>query len=76
MASTLLYSLGLAVPNDLEGRVPVEVFESSWMRANPVRTGESSKPPGCTVAQESTLKTEAEEDLRIFDRLKALGYIE
>jgi predicted AlkP superfamily phosphohydrolase/phosphomutase len=76
MASTLLYSLGLAVPEDLEGRVPVEVFESSWVRANPVRTGEPSRPPQVTVAQGSAPKTEAEEDLLIFDRLRALGYIE
>jgi predicted AlkP superfamily phosphohydrolase/phosphomutase len=76
MASTLLYSLGLEVPEDMEGRVPVEVFEPSWVKANPVRIGEPSKPPGSLLSKASAPKTEAEDDSLVFERLKALGYLE
>jgi predicted AlkP superfamily phosphohydrolase/phosphomutase len=76
MASTLLYSLGLEVPEDLEGRVPVEVFESSWVKTHPAQIGNPSKPPTSLALQRSRPKVDAEEDPIIFERLKALGYIE
>jgi predicted AlkP superfamily phosphohydrolase/phosphomutase len=76
MASTLLYSLGLEVPEDMEGRVPVEVFEPSWVKATPVRIGEPSKPPGAPLSKESAPKTDAEDEALVLERLKALGYLE
>jgi predicted AlkP superfamily phosphohydrolase/phosphomutase len=76
IASTLFYSLGLEIPDELEGRVPVEVFESQWVRANPVRFAEASKTPKTVKSKGSEPETETEEDSIIFEQLKALGYIE
>jgi len=75
IASTLLYSLGLEIPEDLEGRVPVEIFQPAWVQANPVRTVKTSVAPRLEPA-ETDLETETNEDSRIFEQLKALGYLE
>ncbi len=69
---TLLYSLGLPVPEDLEGRVRVEVFESAFVRTYPIVTGEPTQPsePFPSAA------TEREGEEEVIARLKALGYLE
>jgi predicted AlkP superfamily phosphohydrolase/phosphomutase len=72
----LLYSLGLPVPDDLDGRLPVEVldtFDAPWPRepsAMPAARG--PEPPG---PEETPALTPAEE-AAVLSRLRALGYIE
>jgi hypothetical protein len=39
IAPTVLYLLGLAVPEDMEGEVLVDAFDPAWLEANPVRMG-------------------------------------
>lgn len=71
---TLLYSLGLPVPEDCEGRPLTELFTSEQLRAHPPRQGpatEAVDPPG---AVESAPVDEAEES-QVVTRLKALGYL-
>lgn len=73
VAPLLLHSLGLAVPEDLEGRVPTELYEPSHLEAHPVTAAES------TVAPEPVAKTEqdaGEGEEILVNRLKALGYLE
>lgn len=74
VAPTILYTLGLPIPEDLEGRVLNEIFEPSFVNANPVRFGEPTlKPHDLKLIKEA----ESEEDSqKIMKRLKALGYIE
>jgi predicted AlkP superfamily phosphohydrolase/phosphomutase len=69
VAGILLHSLGLPVPHDLEGVVPEQMFESSWMETNPVRIG------GATHFPKMTSESQPEDDI-IFERLKNLGYVE
>jgi predicted AlkP superfamily phosphohydrolase/phosphomutase len=73
----ILYSLGLPIPNDLEGRVPTAALESAALRDRPVQTAAfptaapvptDDMPPGPLLDEEA----EAE----ILKRLRALGYVE
>jgi hypothetical protein len=77
VAPLLLYSLGLPVPEDMEGRVPTEVFEPSLLKLRPVLIGECSKsvtpPAGKKTAE---LIYDAEAEAEVAARLRDLGYIE
>ena len=76
---TVLYSLGLPVPQDLEGRVPEGLFTSEHLAHHPFESG----PPTLTPdpfpehrpsRDEKALEEEAEAE--VMARLKALGYVE
>jgi len=77
VAPMALYSLGLAIPTDLEGRVPTEALEPAALQARPVQMAASSE---LTVTEPSptlvgpVLDEEAEAE--ILKRLRALGYVE
>ncbi len=73
VAPTLLYSLDLPIPEDLEGHVISEIFESSLLRTNPVRMGEPTLPPEPFPQHP---EEDTQEQAEIMTRLKALGYME
>jgi predicted AlkP superfamily phosphohydrolase/phosphomutase len=73
---TLLYSLGLDIPKDFDGRCPSQVFEPSYMKNNPVLIGEATRPTESFADQNKKVQMKEEEKKEIFDQLKALGYIE
>jgi hypothetical protein len=66
----------MEIPGDLEGRVPVEVFESPWVIANPIRIEEVNGTPESSLAPGSIIEGEATEDSIIFQQLRLLGYME
>ena len=74
----LLYCLDLAIPNDMEGRVPTEVFEPGFVAAKPVRVADASSAARPdepeSPSEESLLDPESEQ--AILNRLRGLGYIE
>jgi predicted AlkP superfamily phosphohydrolase/phosphomutase len=75
VAPILLHSLGLAVPEGVEGRVPQEIFTPDFAAAHPVRHAarkESSTP--ATTADNTTMRPEDEQI--VLERLRELGYIE
>ena len=81
MASTLLHSLGLPVPSNLEGRVATEVFTDEWNKENPVEkgapahettSGDGTQPP---ATGGEPVRTQEEEDA-VYEQLRALGYVE
>ena len=37
IAPTVLYSLGLPLPEELQGRVPVEIYQDVYLKDHPVR---------------------------------------
>ncbi len=76
VAPSLLYSLGLEVPKDFEGRLPEEVFEEAELAQNPVRTGEATEVPETFATGAAPVDIGAEEEEKIMDKLKALGYVE
>ncbi len=74
VAPLLLYSLGLPIPDDLEGRLPTGLVKSDWLAARPPRRAGPSAPVNHAAAAEQTDTLEAEAAL--LNRLRALGYVE
>jgi len=71
VAATVLYHLGIPIPEDMEGKVPVAAMTPAHLQSHPVEFG----PPalsGEAIAGEQ-LPEAAEAEIR--ERLKALGYI-
>jgi len=72
VAPTILYLLGLPVPDDLEGKVLDAAIDRSWRDAHPVR----HVPPHATAASEQGPPPTSAVDERLQRELKALGYVE
>ncbi len=73
----ILHLLGLPVPDDLEGRVPLECFHPEFQK-----TAQREKPVGPELDEQAlqdpgaeTLMTEDDERV-IAQRLRELGYLE
>jgi hypothetical protein len=75
VAPTLLYTLGLPVPEDFEGRVPAEMFEPSRLQDRPVSRGERTRPPQ-PFPERPAEAQDAEGEAEVLQRLRALGYVE
>jgi len=73
VGATLLYSLGLEVPCDLEGKVPESMFNEQHLEKNPVVIGEATRSGIKDDKSESM--AEAEKD-KIMAQLQMLGYME
>lgn len=71
---TLLYLLGLPVPDDLDGRVLLEAFTEEHVAShgNPVRGGSSGGPS----SERSANTYSDDESDQVAERLRGLGYIE
>ncbi len=76
VAPTLLYSVGLDIPNNFDGQMPNTIFDSSYLANNPYRIGGPTIPVDSCQEQSNSDTMNAEEEEIIFDKLKALGYIE
>jgi predicted AlkP superfamily phosphohydrolase/phosphomutase len=76
VAPVLLYQLGLAVPEDMAGRLPVEVFEQDELQRRPPRRAPASPVPAGPAQAPDGLELEPEEKGALLDRLRALGYVE
>ena len=74
VAPALLYSLGLAIPEDLEGRLPAEIFEPAMGEAMPSRVGAPTLASGDAAIERDAARLEGE--AQVFERLRALGYLE
>ena len=72
---TLLYSLGLPVPQDFEGRVRDQMFTDEMFDENPVLFGPPTQPVANARGAASSGATEAER-AKILEQLRALGYLE
>jgi len=75
VAPTLLHSLGLPIPSDLEGRVAVECYEDAALDRLPIRFGEPTRSPEEAAPGAAASMSAADEE-KVMDRLKALGYVE
>jgi len=73
LAPTILYALGLPVPDHIEGGVLGDLFEPSYLEQNPVEAERSGgrpakKPPKADLS--------AEEQAKIAEHLRNLGYMD
>ncbi|MFQ5741259.1 MAG: alkaline phosphatase family protein [Acidobacteriota bacterium] len=77
VAPTLLHSLGLPIPENMEGRLPEEAFESGWLKGHPVQIGATTAKAGEERPEEKVEQVYTKEDEEeLARRLRALGYIE
>jgi predicted AlkP superfamily phosphohydrolase/phosphomutase len=76
VAPLLLHQLGLAVPEDVAGRLPAEIFQDGELERRPPRQAPSAAAPVGPEAAPEELALEPEEKAVLLDRLRALGYVE
>jgi predicted AlkP superfamily phosphohydrolase/phosphomutase len=67
----LLYTLGLQVPDDIEGSIPSEILDPAWMESHPAVSGEASQD---REPDKPLIDPKDEEE--ILRRLRGLGYLE
>jgi predicted AlkP superfamily phosphohydrolase/phosphomutase len=73
LAPTILHMLGVAVPQDMDGRVLSEIFSDGFEPEMPIqRSGEAE----FADAGETNGTYSAEDEEKIADRLQSLGYID
>lgn len=73
VGATLLYSLGLQVPEDFDGKVPAAMFTQEHLSTNPIVIGASTAKLG----EQADTKNMVDEDKeQIMAQLKMLGYME
>jgi predicted AlkP superfamily phosphohydrolase/phosphomutase len=78
VAPLLLDRLGVPLPADLAGRVPVEAFEPGESRRMPRAAASARRLPAIAEPDTAppTLPFDEEEEAVVLKRLKALGYVE
>ncbi len=74
IAPLLLYRLGIPVPDDISGRVPVEILNDGVLQSDPIRTVPAGSNPQVVTDIDTEIDEEAE--AIILKRLRALGYVE
>jgi arylsulfatase A-like enzyme len=74
VAATLLYSAGVPVPADFEGRVVTQALTRAQLEARPVRKG----PRTVSVGQvpDAAGEMPADEKEKLLEQLKMLGYMD
>lgn len=75
VAPTMLYSIGLPVPEDMEGSVVTELFEPEALREAPVQVGFATLAPNQIRDQGRQSAMTASEQAEVMERLKTLGYM-
>ncbi len=74
VAPTVMYTLCLPVPSEMEGKVPVSIFEPKQLRVRPVRTQVAVAAAASTEIVDATLSKE--DEAVVMERLRELGYID
>ena len=74
VAPLVLHQLGLPVPEDMAGRVPVEIFDPDELQRRPPRLAPASA--AAPAARGTAVQLEPEEEASVMERLRALGYVE
>jgi len=74
IAPTVLHTMGLPVPADMDGRVLADVFSSEYMASFPVTITQADEggPAGPPSEQ---IDYTAEGEQQIIERLEGLGYL-
>ena len=78
VAPTVLYSLGLVVPNEMQGRVAEDLYQSSALERRPVQRAKIAKPGmnGHAAGHNGSAAVHMEDEDVVLERLRELGYIE
>jgi len=70
LAPTILYAMGLPVPDDMDGRVLLDIFEQDFLDKNPVR-----KVSGRQWSPTESCELSEDESARMKEQLQGLGYM-
>ncbi len=74
MAPTILYLMGIEIPDDMDGRVLAEVFDKSYLQSVPPQyTSVHTESHIGKTSDEEVYSEEEEEEIR--ERLRSLGYL-
>jgi predicted AlkP superfamily phosphohydrolase/phosphomutase len=77
VAPTILYLLGLPIPEDMDGRVATEILDPATLEKKPVTMEHPrGRWPSEAEARYQIDETQDEEDETVRERLRALGYFE
>jgi predicted AlkP superfamily phosphohydrolase/phosphomutase len=76
VAAILLHSAGVLLPEDVEARLPVDVFEPDWLSANPPERGAPAETPEPFFDEGAEASLDAAGEEQVLSRLRALGYVE
>ena len=74
LAPTILYTLGEAIPPNMDGRVIQEIFEKGV--PEPLDMGTEISRDGVPITREGTTPLSEEEERSIGERLRSLGYLD
>lgn len=75
VAPALLYSLGLAIPSDVEGKFPDQLFQSELLALEPPRRVDVDRPEDAPLPVSQGAALSAEDEAILVDRLRGLGYL-
>jgi predicted AlkP superfamily phosphohydrolase/phosphomutase len=73
MAPTILYTIGLPVPEDMDGRILIECFKDDFIKENPVRV---DKTPAKMVDKHGEGVYSSEDSEKMKSTLRSLGYFD
>ena len=73
LAPTILYLMGLSVPNNMDGQVLTEIFNESFVKSNPVKYS-GALDNAISGSEEKNISFE-ENGYAIKKRLEDLGYL-
>jgi hypothetical protein len=76
VAPLVLYRLGVPVPSDMAGRVPIDAFETSHLRRYPVQYSAALSAPPIRETRPMPEQLDGDDEALIVARLRALGYVE
>jgi predicted AlkP superfamily phosphohydrolase/phosphomutase len=75
VAPLVLHLMGLPAPDDMDGRVPVEIFRPEEVERRPPRRT-AARPPAAPEREDEGVTLEPGEQAAVVERLRALGYVE
>jgi predicted AlkP superfamily phosphohydrolase/phosphomutase len=76
VAPLVLHRLGLAVPDDMAGRIPIEVLEEEELDRRPPRQAAAAAASSRPADRPAELDLDPDEEAEVLERLRALGYVE
>jgi predicted AlkP superfamily phosphohydrolase/phosphomutase len=76
IAPTLLYSLGVPIPEDFDGRVMESLFDPAYRQNHPVQAGPATVSPSPFAGTPAAPREDAAEEEIVLNRLRDLGYVE
>jgi hypothetical protein len=76
IAPTTLYTLDLPIAEELQGRVPEEIYQDTVFKTHPIRRLAAGASAAGRPAGNTPIPAEMEDEEIVLERLRELGYIE